>query len=119
MALRFRCEPEMIHLPISFRRVLALWKSRSDVDVALEGHSSQPASLFVCLYSPQKDQRGMVVAFHLKQSDRLVFYRYVGDMNRPRSQWIDDAALFAESLGFLLDDLSYGARDDTSRERLW
>jgi hypothetical protein len=88
--------------------------------VALPGLPSQSALAYLCVYSDAQGPR-VTVVFHLLESRRLAFYR--DDLETVSSltveaQWAA-GMVFAESLGFLLDDLGIHLLDAQGRSKLW
>lgn len=119
MTLLFQPEPKLTHLGVPYSRVLALHQSRSDVQINIGGFESQTASAVVCLYSPQKGEWSLVVAFHLRVTDELVFYRYAGVVNGAMQEALQRATEFAESMGFLIDDTGFAKLPEERRKSLW
>jgi len=107
-----------INIPAS--KVIHLFRSIRDVQLALPGVPAQLASAFLCQYQ-REGGIGTAVVFHLHKSGLLAFYH-----SEPRvvsKQRIDDmldqGMNFVESMGFLLTDQDIHLLDQADQEMLW
>lgn len=114
----FRFVQDMTHLPVDANRVLAVWRSRSDNMVSLPDCRTQPTGAFLCLVNDPRGGLVAVLALHLKDEDRLVFYRHSAPGESP-ANLLDEGDRFAESMGFQLDDTGFGRLDMAGKTTLW
>ena len=109
---------QAINLPAS--KVVALFRSMREVQLALPGISAQQASTYLCQYQTEKGV-GTVAVFHLHKSHLLAFY--VSDPQFVPEQEIDnllDQGLnLVESMGFLMTDQDLHLLDEADQEMLW
>jgi len=107
-----------INLPAS--KVVALFRSMREVQLALPGVSAQLASAYLCQYQAETGV-GTVAVFHLHKSHLLAFY--VSDPQFVSEQDIDnllDQGLnLIESMGFLMTDQDLHLLDEADQEMLW
>jgi hypothetical protein len=107
-----------INIPAS--RVVNLFRSMREVQLALPGVSAQQASAFLCQYQVEG---GVITAaiFHLHKSKMMSFY--ISDPPVVPEQKIDsmlDQGLnFVESMGFLMTDQDIHLLDVADQEMLW
>lgn len=116
----FQWDRNLIRLAIPAERVLRLYRSLGQIQVALPGLASQQSLAYLCVYSDTQGSR-VTVVFHLLESRRLAFYRDDLEAASALSVEAQRAAgmVFAESLGFLLDDLEIHLLDAQGRAQLW
>jgi len=101
-------------------RVRRLYQSLGDTQVALPGLQSQKSSAYLCAYEDAKGVQ-VVVVFHLLVSRQLAIYRYdkgrvsPGNLNAV----LDEGVHFAESLGYLLDDMEFQLLDPLAKRERW
>jgi len=107
-----------INVPAS--KVVNLFRSMRDVQLALPGISAQLASAFLCQYQLE-DGFATIAAFHLHKSNILAFY-----CSNPRvvpakkiDGMLDQGLNFVESMGFLMTDQDLHLLDDADQEMLW
>jgi len=109
---------QSINLPAS--KVVALFRSMREVQLALPGVSAQQASAYLCQYQAEKGV-ATVAVFHLHKSHLLAFY--ISDPQFVPEQDIDnllDQGLnLVESMGFLLTDQDLHLLDEADQEMLW
>jgi hypothetical protein len=116
----FQWDKSISKLEVTAGDVIHLFRSVSDVQLALPGLPAQPATAYLCQY--RAAGRVMTVAvLHLVSIDRLAFYRdTLGGVTPDQSPAMLDQALnFIESMGFLMTDLDYQLHADLEREALW
>jgi hypothetical protein len=101
-------------------KVVQLFRSMREVQLALPGVSAQEASAFLCQYQV-KEGVGTVVIFHLHKSRLLAFYysdpRVVS--RQKTDSMLDQGLNFVESMGFLMTDQDIPLLEDADQERLW
>lgn len=116
----FFLEKKMERLDIPEVRVLGLYRSMGDATVALPGFSAQRTTAYLCIYKGGKGVR-IAVVLHLKTSGRLAFYlNEEGEVGKRQAQKILDAAIyFAESMGFMLNDMEIERLPAEERAALW
>lgn len=116
----FRWYKEIERLDIPASQVLHLERSLSAVQVALPGLPSQEATAYLCVFAAGKGLRAALV-LHLHTSQCLAFYLHER-AETPRQEagrLIEEGALFAESMGFMLSDMDYRKLGIEKRDALW
>lgn len=116
----FFLQKELERLDIPVDRVLCLHRSMGDATVALPGFSAQRTTAYLCVYKGGKGVR-IAVVLHLKTSGRLAFYlNEEGEVGKRQAQKILDGAIyFAESMGFMLNDMEIEHLPAEERTALW
>lgn len=116
----FKLSESISTIAVPADRVVHLFRSMRDVQLALPGTQSQLASAYICQY--KKDAGVCTVAvFHLHKSNLLAFY--LGDppvvpVGKTDSM-LDQGLNFIESMGFLMTDQDIHLLDDADRDMLW
>ena len=107
-----------INIPAS--KVVHLFRSMRDVQLALPGISAQQASAFLCQYHVGNGV-GTVAVFHLHKNQILAFYfsdpRVVPEQKI--ETMLDQGLNFVESMGFLMTDQDLHLLDESDQEILW
>ncbi|MGW8311685.1 MAG: hypothetical protein ACWGOL_00480 [Desulfuromonadales bacterium] len=105
---------------IPAKKVIHLFRSIRDVQLALPGVPAQLASAFLCQYQLEKGV-GTAVVFHLHKSELLAFYH-----SEPRAvsrqqidSMLDQGLNFVESMGFLMTDQDIHLLNQADQEMLW
>lgn len=116
----FFLQKDMERLDIPEDRVVCLQRSLGDATVALPGFSGQRTTAYLCIYKGGKGVR-IAVVLHLKSSGRLAFYlNEEGEVGKRQAKRILDAAIyFAESMGFMLNDMEIERLPAQERAALW
>lgn len=116
----FFLQKELERLDIPEGRVVCLQRSLGDATVALPGFAAQRTTAYLCVYKGGKGVR-IAVVLHLKTSGRLAFYlNEEGEVGKRQAQRILDAAIyFAESMGFMLNDMEIERLPAEERAALW
>ena len=116
----FRWHKEIERLDIPASQVLHLERSLSAVQVALPGLPSQEATAYLCVFAVGKGLR-VALVLHLHTSHCLAFYLHerAEAPLQEAGRLIEEGALFAESLGFMLSDMDYRKLDIKKRDSLW
>ena len=116
----FQWDKSVGTLDMPVGKVLHLFRSMRDVQLALPGLPAQEASAYLCQYQAAQEV-GTAAVFHLHKSSQLAFY-----VNTPREvaadraeSMLDQALVFVESMGFLLTDLDIHLLTEADREMLW
>jgi len=116
----FQWDKSIKILDVPVGKVVHLFRSMRDVQLALPGLPAQEASAYLCQYQTAQGA-GTAAVFHLHKSCQLAFY-----VNTPREvalakaeAMLDQALTFVESMGFLLTDLDIHLLTDADREMLW
>lgn len=112
---------ESIHgLDVPADKVINLFRSIRDVQLALPGISAQQASAYLFQYK-QPDGIATVAAFHLQKSGILAFYysdpRIVAEQSK--DDMLNQGLNFVESMGFLLTDQDIHFMDQADLQKLW
>ncbi len=104
----FEWDKQCERLEVAPDRVRRLMCSLGDTQVALPGLPSQKSSAFLCAYEGSVGIE-VVVVFLLHKSRRLAIYRDARGSVVPQKleKRLAEALHFAESLGFLLDDMEF------------
>ena len=107
-----------INLPAS--KVVALFRSMREVQLALPGVSAQQASAYLCQYQAEAGV-GTVAVFHLHKSHLLAFYasdpQFVPEQDIDKL--LDQGLNLVESMGFLMTDQDLHLLDEADQEMLW
>ncbi len=116
----FQWHREMGRLEFSVGSVLKLMQSLSDVQIVLPGMPGQQATAYLCAFSGNKGIR-VAVALLLRDSRRFAIY--LNDQGEvPQQSFgpvLKEGIRFAESMGFLLDDLDFEQLDSKARATRW
>lgn len=116
----FQWEKSIKSMDVPVGEVVHLYRSMRDVQMALPGHSAQEVTAYLCQHKTPQGV-GTIAAFHLHKSKLLAFYvdsPVVVAADRADSV-LDQALIFVESMGFLLNDLDIHLLGDADRELLW
>ncbi len=107
-------------LDVDASKLLKLFRSMRDVQMALPGFPSQEASAYLCQYQAGKSVATFAV-FHLQRSEKLAFYHSEPLETSPSKAdgLLDQGLNFVESMGFLLSDLDVELMEDSDRAMLW
>ena len=101
-------------------RVVSLFRSMRDVQLALPGVSAQQASAYLCQYQTEEGI-ATVAVFQLHKTSLLAFYysdpRVVAEQKA--DSMLDQGLNFVESMGFLLTNQDLHLLDETDQEMLW
>lgn len=107
-----------INIPAS--KVVHLFRSMRELQLALPGVSAQQASAFLCQYQVEGGICTVTV-FHLQKSQALAFY--VSDPpvvpDQKTDSMLDQGLNFVESMGFLMTDQDIHLLDEADQEMLW
>lgn len=116
----FRWHKEIERLDIPASQVFHLERSLSTVQVALPGLPSQEATAYLCVFAVGKGLR-VALVLHLHTSLCLAFYLNEREETplREADRLIEEGALFAESLGFMLSGMDYRELGIGKRDALW
>lgn len=116
----FKLDDSLEKLEMPVARVLKLFRSMRDVQLALPGQPSQEASAYLCQFRTDKAV-ATVAAFHLQNSGNLAFYRSdPREVNAQKaSSMLEKGLDFVESMGFLLTDMDIDLMEESDREMLW
>ena len=112
---------ESIHgIDVPADKVVHLFRSMREVQLALPGISAQQASAYLCQYK-QPDGIATLAAFHLRKSGILAYYfsdpRVVPEQKM--ADMLDQGLNFVESMGFLLTDQDIHLMDQADLQNLW
>ncbi len=116
----FQWDKSIKAVKVPASKVVHLFRSMRDVQLALPGVSAQLASAYLCQY-PQDDGVATIAVFHLHKSRILAFY-----CSEPRvvsakkiDSMLDQGLNFVESMGFLMTDQDLHLLDGPDQEMLW
>lgn len=105
----FEIDPERRSLPLSPERVLALVASLNTPNVVAANLPAEPTRCYICAYRETGEGVGFSIYLHCVDSEKGTFYRHE-DRLLSRSRYDEvmaEALAFAESLGFMMDDLGF------------
>jgi hypothetical protein len=116
----FRWHKEIERLDILASQVLHLERSLSAVQVALPGLPSQEATAYLCVFAVGKGLQ-VALVMHLHTSQYLAFYLHerAEAPLQEAGRLIEEGALFAESMGFMLSDMDFRMLGNKKRDALW
>ncbi|PLX83988.1 MAG: hypothetical protein C0617_09680 [Desulfuromonas sp.] len=116
----FVWQKEMRHLDIPAARVLHLRRSLGDVQVALPGLPSQQTTAYLAAFSENKGVR-IAIALYLHRSAKVAIYLNEGGAleKAEAGAALKAGVRFAESMGFMMDDLHLQRLSASEREALW
>jgi hypothetical protein len=116
----FRWQKEMRCLEVSSRKVLKIFRSLSDVQLALPGFPPQLATACVVSFATGKGVQ-TAVALNLTTSLLTAFYLHERKEVPPgeAEDVFEEGIRFAESMGFMLGDLDWQLLDAGKQEELW
>ena len=107
-------------IAVSADKIVHLFRSMREVQLALPGVSAQQASAYLCQYK-QPEGIATVAVFHLHKSRVLAFYfsdpRVIPEQKM--DNMLDQGLNFVESMGFLLTDQDIHLLDEADRQMLW
>lgn len=107
-----------INIPVC--KLVHLFLSMRELQLALPGVSSQQASAFICQYHVEGGV-GTVAVFQLHKSETLAFYfsdpRVVPEQEAQKV--LNQCLNFVESMGFLMTDQDIHLLDVADQELLW
>lgn len=116
----FQWDKSIDSIQVTADKVVHLFRSMREVQLALPGVPAQGASAYLCQYRVDKGIATTAV-FHLHKSEVLAFY--FSDSRVVQEQGIDamlDQTLnFVESMGFLMTDQDIHLLDESDQEMLW
>ena len=116
----FKWDESMNRIDVSASKVVHLFRSMREVQLALPGIPAQQASAYLCQYK-QPEGIATVAVFHLNKSRILAFYcsdpRVVPEQKM--DNMLDQGLNFVESMGFLLTDQDIHLLDDSDQQMLW
>lgn len=116
----FQWDKSIKTLDVPVGKVMHLFRSMRDVQLALPGLPAQEARAYLCQYQAAQGV-GTATIFQLHKSGQLAFY-----VDAPREvpaskaeSMLDQAMVFVESMGFLMTDLDIHLMSEADRELLW
>jgi hypothetical protein len=116
----FHWDKSINAINIPANRIVALFRSMREVQLALPGVSAQEAIAFLCQYHMDGGVATIAV-FHLYKSRVLAFYRsdpqVVPEQNA--DSLLDQGLNFVESMGFLMTDQDLHLLNEADQEMLW
>lgn len=116
----FQWDKSINALNIPASKVVHLFRSMRELQLALPGVSAQQASAFLCQYQVEGGVCTVTV-FHLQKSQALAFY--VSDPpvvpDQKTDSMLDQGLNFVESMGFLMTDQDIHLLDEADQEMLW
>ena len=116
----FEWDKSTEQLNVSAKRVLRLYRSLGDIQVALPGLPLQKSSVYLCAYAGIKGGQ-VVVVFHLLSDRKLAIYRHNQREVSPVKMkgLLDEGSRFAESLGFVLDAVAFQQMSPQEKLDFW
>ncbi len=116
----FQWDKSISSIEVEAGKVLHLFKSMREVQLALPGVSAQESTAYLCQYA-YGDGVATVAAFHLHKNNVLAFYAsdpLVVPVSKTDSM-LDNGLNFVESMGFLLTDQDIHLLDAEDQQMLW
>ncbi len=116
----FEIDSERTSLPLSPDKVLALVASLNTPMVVAADMPVEPTRAYICAFRERADEVGFSIYLHCVESNKGAFYRY-DDARIPQARFdevMGEAMAFAESLGFMMDDLGFRGLDAARRDEL-
>lgn len=116
----FKWSESVTCIDVPADKVIHLFRSMRDVQLALPGIHAQLASAFICQY--EKDSGISTAAvFHLHKSNLLAFYHDDPQVvpAAKSDSMLDQSLNFIESMGFLMTDQDIHLLDAADRDMLW
>jgi type IV pilus biogenesis/stability protein PilW len=109
-------DPERSFVDALPERIVALYESNNQPQVQASGKTAQAAHATVVAVQDDDGTCQVLVALHLVGSRENVIYggRQLAPQSVPRA--IEEAVVFAESMGFMLDDVSWARLDSAARD---
>jgi type IV pilus biogenesis/stability protein PilW len=108
-------DPTRVYLDVPPERIISLYESNNQPQVAAAGKSAQPAHATIVAAQDDDGYCEVVVALHLVGQNENVIFAGPRIAAQSVPQAIEEAVVFAESMGFMLDDLSWPRLDMPSR----
>lgn len=105
-------------LPLERERIRRLMISFNEPVVAAPRHSAQPTRAYICTF---KEDEGLSVYIYLYLTiDKVgLIYKYTEEIPSEGSQDAEDeAVLFAEDMGFMIDDIKFDELDTSQQDKL-
>jgi len=116
----FQWDKSIQAVNVTADKVVHLFRSMREVQLALPGVPAQQASAYLCQYM---DEGGVatVAVFHLHKSDLLAFYFSEPKIvpQQKTDSMLDQGLNFVESMGFLLTDQDIHLLETSDQEMLW
>jgi hypothetical protein len=116
----FQWDKSINAINIPANKVVHLFRSMREVQLALPGIPAQQASAFLCQYQTEGGV-GTVSVFHFHKSQVLAFYPSVPLVvpEQKVDSMLDQGLNFVESMGFLLTDQDIHLLEEADQEMLW
>lgn len=116
----FLWQREMDSLTIPARRVLRLQRSLNRIQVGMPGFPSQEATAYLCAFVAGQGIR-VAVVLDLHASRKIAVYlNDQGEVpDRRAGSIFSEGVGFAESMGFMLNDMEFQKLSREERENLW
>ncbi len=105
----FEVDSARTSLPLSPDRVLALVASLNAPNIVAANLPVEPTRAYICAHREGADRVGVSIYLHCVDSEKGTFYRHEEGL-LPKSRYDEvmaEALAFAESLGFMMDDLGF------------
>lgn len=116
----FQWDKSINAINVSASKVVHLFRSMREVQLALPGVSAQQASAYLCQYQVEGGV-STVAVFHLHKNEILSFY-FSDPLVVPEQKtdsMLDQGLNFVESMGFLMTDQDIHLLDVADQEMLW
>ena len=116
----FQWDKSINNIDVESGKVLHLFKSMREVQLALPGVTAQEASAYLCQFVHDNGV-ATVAVFHLHKNQLLAFYcsdPYVVPVSQTDAM-LDDGLNFVESMGFLMTDQDIHLLEADDQEMLW
>lgn len=108
-------DPTRLYLDVPPERIISLYESNNQPQVAAAGKSAQPAHATIMAAQDDEGFCEVVVALHLVGQNENVIFAGPRIAAQSVPEAVEEAVVFAESMGFMLDDLSWPRLDLAAR----
>ncbi|MBN1141902.1 MAG: hypothetical protein JXB25_08950 [Deltaproteobacteria bacterium] len=110
---------EIEKLDIAVDKIVFLFSSMNDVQIALPGYPCQRSSAYLCAYSVPGGYESMAVLL-LHDVRQLAFYCFKEVFPGEKlDDVVQEGILFVESMGFMLNDLDFRSFGPEQRREIW
>ena len=116
----FELTEKLKRLDIPSSKVIRLYRSLGDLQLALPGQKSQMAIAYICAFSAGKGAR-VAIGLFMKDDCKVIYYLN-GDgeiSNDSASKVLNEAVNFCESLGFMMNNEEIHKMDAETKNSLW
>jgi hypothetical protein len=116
----FELTEKLKRLDIPSAKVIRLYRSLGDLQLALPGQKSQMAIAYICAFAVGKGAR-VAIGIYLKDDFKVIYYlNGDGEISKESANKVlNDAVNFCESLGFMMNNEEIHKMDAEAKDSLW